>query len=87
MKNVLDSTYLLSLAALGGSGSVTALSLGCLLTAAGLCSADCLLSPRCLLSMDRLRSADCLLSGMLLGGDDVSSVGMEGVDLLVGRPR
>lgn len=70
--------YLLSVAGLGGSGSVTALSLVCLLAAAGVCSAGCLLS------VDRLLSKDRLLSGILSG--DVSSVEMEGSDLLVDRP-
>ena len=85
--------YLLSLAGRGGSGSVTALSLVCLPTAAGLCSDSCLLSVERLLSVDRLLSMDRrlsmdrLLSGMPLGEGDASSVGMEGSDLLVGRPR
>lgn len=85
--------HLLSVETLGGSGSVSALSLDFLRVAAGLCSTERLRSARCLLSLDRLRSVDCLLSDMLLGrgggggGGGTSSVEMEGADLLVGRAR
>lgn len=71
--------HLLSLAGLGGSGSVTALPLVCLVsTAAALRSAD---------RRDRLRSVDRLLSGTLLCERGASSVDMQGSDLLVDRPR
>lgn len=92
-------THLFSLADLGRSGSVAALSRICRLGAVSLCSTDCLLSPNCLLSIDRLLSMDCFLSTdrllstdcllpidcFLSGMDDVFSLDMEGSERLVER--